>query len=465
MKNILSPINRLMLGMLAMVTVVTSCKKLIEIPGNPPTAITQSQEFTDSATTMTAVAGVYTYSPGRAFAFASGALTYSTGMSSDELSYVQSGDAQQFYNYTLTPLNDVVSSLWQFPYVNIYQINAVLAGVKTSTSLSPSFQKQITGEMEVMRALCYFHMVNIFGGVPVVTSTDYNINAHLPRASVDATYAQIMADLNDAMTKLTAAYPSVGRARPNIYTAQALLAKANLYKGNWQNAFNEADSVINSGLYSVSDVALHDVFLDGSNEAIWQLPANQDGYNGVADAMNFVPYNSEIIPNYLMTKFLINAFEANDQRFSNWVGYKVQNSDTLYYPLKYKNRVATASPVEDQMIIRLGEMYLIRAEAAAHLNNLVQARSDINVIRKRAGLPDIKATEMTQTSILAAVMQERRIELFCEWGNRFFDLKRTGAASAVLNSEKTGFTTNASLYPIPQAQLLLNNALKQNPGY
>ncbi|NOW96012.1 RagB/SusD family nutrient uptake outer membrane protein [Mucilaginibacter sp. SG564] len=465
MKNKLSPINRLMLGMLAMVTVVTSCKKLIEIPGNPPTAITQLQEFTDSATTMTAVAGVYTYSAGRAFAFADGALTYSTALSSDELSSVLSDDAQQFYNYKLTPLNNVVSNLWQFPYVNIYQINAVLNGVKANAALSPSFQKQITGEMEVMRALCYFHMVNIFGGVPVVTGTDYHINARLPRATVDATYAQILTDLNDATKKLTATYPSAGRARPNIYAAQALLAKVNLYKEHWQNAYNEADSVINSGLYSVSDVAVSDVFLSGSNEAIWQLPANQDGYNGVADAMNFIPYNADVIPNYLMTKFLTRAFEANDLRFSNWVGYKVQNSDTLYYPTKYKNRVVTTSPVEDQMIIRLGEVYLIRAEAAAHLNNLVQALADINIIRKRAGLPDIKTTGLAQAAVLAAVMQERRIELFCEWGNRFYDLKRTGTASAVLNSEKTGFTTNASLYPIPQAELLLNNALKQNPGY
>jgi hypothetical protein len=95
----------------------------------------------------------------------------------------------------------------------------------------------------------------------------------------------------------------------------------------------------------------------------------------------------------------------------------------------------------------------------------VQALADINIIRKRAGLPDIKIAGMTQAAVLAAVMQERRIELFCEWGNRFYDLKRTGTAAAVLNSEKSGFTANASLYPIPQAELLLNNFLKQNPGY
>jgi hypothetical protein len=70
-----------------------------------------------------------------------------------------------------------------------------------------------------------------------------------------------------------------------------------------------------------------------------------------------------------------------------------------------------------------------------------------------------------QTDILNAVMHERQVELFCEWGNRWFDLKRTGTAVAVLGAEKTGFTPNAALYPVPQSQILLNNSLTQNPGY
>jgi len=115
------------------------------------------------------------------------------------------------------------------------------------------------------------------------------------------------------------------------------------------------------------------------------------------------------------------------------------------------------------MILRLGELYLVRAEAAAHLNNLTQALADVNTIRARAGLGAVNAT--SQTAALSAVMHERQVELCCEWGNRWYDLKRTGTAATVLGSEKTGFTANAELYPLPQTQIQLDNNLTQNPGY
>ncbi len=462
MKKIFFDINKIVIGLVLVAVSFASCKKFIAIPANPPTSITQQQQFADSSKAMTAIAGIYAYSGSEtnAFAYGNGYLTYSTGLSADELTYTLTNDNQQFYSYTLTPLNSGITSLWSSTYQSIYPVNAVLNGVTNNGGLSASFQKQITGEMEVVRALYYFNLVNMFGGVPLVTTTSYSATDHLPRASVAAIYTQVVTDLTDAKKKLTATYPSTGRARPNLYTAIALLAKVNLYLGNWQNAYNEADSVINSGLYSVTNVPLNSVFFDGSNEAIWQLPANQ-GYNGVADAQNFIPTYSA--PVFLLTTPLLNAFEAGDQRRQNWVGSTVINNITLYYPYKYKNVQASITPTEDQMVLRLGELYLIRAEAAAHLNNLTQALADINTIRTRAGLAASTAT--SQTDILNAVMHERQVELFCEWGNRWFDLKRTGTAAAVLGAEKTGYTANAALYPVPQSQILLNNTLTQNPGY
>ena len=461
MKKLSFNINRLMIGLALLAVSFASCKKLIEIPANPPSSITQKEQFADSSTTVTAVAGVYAYNASNGFAYSDAALTYSTGLSADELSYAQSNDEQQFYNYSLTPLNSGISSLWSYPYQSLYEVNAVLIGVSNNSGLSAPFQKQVTGEMEVLRALYYFNMVNLFGGVPLVTSTSYQANDRLPRATSAAIYKQVMADLNDANKKLTASYPSAGRARPNLYTAIALLAKVNLYQGNWQSAYNEADSVIKSGNYSL-ETSLNNVFLDGSNEAIWQLPANQ-GYYGVADAQYFVPSFSA--PNYLLTAPLLNAFEAGDQRMQNWVGSTIVNGNTLFYPFKYKNTAASTTPTEDQMVLRLGELYLIRAEAAAQLNNLTQALADVNIIRARAGLTASTANATSQVAVLNAIMHERQVELFCEWGNRWYDLKRTGAAAAVLGAEKTGYTANAALYAIPQAQILLNNLLKQNPGY
>ena len=440
-----------------------SCKKLIQIPANPPSAITRAEQFADSATAMSAVAGVYTYdNQGVAFAYSDANLTIATGLSSDELSYTGSGDEQEFYSYTLTPVNVEAAALWASPYQGLYAVNDILNGITGNNNLSASFIKQISAEMKVVRALYYFNMLNLFGGVPLVTSTDYNTTAHLPRDSVSAIYSQVIADLNDAAGNLPASYPSAGRARPNVYTAQTLLAKVNLYLGNWQAAYNEADSVINSGAYVLTD-SLNNVFLDGSTEAIWQIPAAQSFF-ATTEAYLFVP-DIGATPAYLVTPFLLNAFEPGDRRLQDWVGTTVINNGNLYYPFKYKNVLASSAPVEDYMIFRLAEVYLIRAEAAAELNNLSGAMADINIIRNRAGLLPSTANATSRTAVLAAVLHERQTEMCFEWGSRWFDLKRTGNAGTVLTAEKSGWQPNAALYPIPQAQLQLNSLLTQNPGY
>ncbi|HWW40860.1 MULTISPECIES: RagB/SusD family nutrient uptake outer membrane protein [Pedobacter] len=469
MKKITSNSYLIVIVVLLIAGSFASCKKLIEIP-NPPSSITREEQFADSLTTLSAVAGVYTYyNSGSAFAYSDARLTYLPGLSSDELIYINTNDNQQFYNYSLTPLNTGIISLWSSAYQSIYQVNTVLEGVTNNNRLSASFQRQISGEMEVMRSLYYFNLVNLYGDVPLVTVTDYNTTTRLPRSSVAAVYRQIMSDLADARKKLTATYPSAGRARPNLYTAIALQAKVNLYQGNWQSAYNGADSVIRLSGCSLVQTGLGKVFLTGSSEAIWQIPGAQPFGAGVADAVSFVPTSGSAFPNYLITSFLLNAFETGDQRLANWTASKVRVvngvNQTQYYPYKYKNRLSSVTPTEDQMILRLAEMYLIRAEAAAHLNNLSQALTDVNSIRTRAGLLASTANPTSQTAVLAAVMKERQTELFCEWGNRWYDLKRTGTAAAVLGAEKTGFSANAALYPLPQVQLQLNNLLTQNPGY
>ncbi|HEY5408357.1 MAG TPA: RagB/SusD family nutrient uptake outer membrane protein [Ginsengibacter sp.] len=461
--------NFLIILFLLLITgVVSSCKKLIKIPANPPTAITQSQQFADSVNAMTAVVGIYSYdNQGLGFAFEEGDLSTRTGLSSDELSSTETSDAdnQQFYSYGLTQLNDYVSSLWSNVYTTIYPVNAVIESVKGNSNLSASFVKQVTGEMLVVRSLYYFNLINLFGAVPLVTSTGYGKSADIPRTSVDSVYGQIISDLTTAEQNLTVSYPSAGHVRPNLYTALTLMAKVHLYLGDWQDAYNEADSVINSGIFYSLEPDLNNVFLDGSEEAIWQLPVT--GNQIVAEASTFIPYSPGTVPNYLLTPYLLNAFESGDQRRQDWVDSVTVNVggniQIFYYPHKYKNTVGGSIPAEDYMIFRLGEVYLIRAEAAAHLDNLNQALSDLDKIRNRAGLPN--STASGQTDILNAIMHERQVELFTEWGSRWFDLKRTGTAGAVLGSEKQGWQANAALYPIPQGQLQLDNLLTQNPGY
>ncbi len=455
------------IGACGLLLLGVSCKKLVGIAPNPPTAIIEDQQFADSATAMSAVAGVYTYGAySMGFTYNDGNLSWVTGVSGDELVYAGSGNAEAkaLYDNGATSINSYMNSLWAAPYTAIYPVNVILERITNSPTLSASLKKQVIAEMRVVRALYYFNLVNLFGPVPLVTSSNYRVNALLGRSSVDSVYSQILSDLTEARQALTADYPSAGHIRPNLYTAEALLAKVYLYRQDWQKAFDAANDVIESHAYSLEQ-DLNNVFLEGSTEAIWQIPGTGP-YSTTQEAVQYIPYSSGVIPTYILSPSLLNAFETDDQRLANWANHVIVNVDgtdrDFYHPYKYKN-MYPGSTTENFMVLRLADLYLIRAEAAAHLDNTGQAISDIDEIRTRAGL--IGTTAVTKEEVIAAVQKERFTELFTEWGNRWYDLKRTGVIDAVLGAEKPNWKPFCALYPVSRTQLSLNVNLKQNPGY
>jgi len=461
-KNILA-------GLVLICGLSSSCKKLIEIPSNPPNKIATSEVAADSANVMGAIAGIYNgmgATMNNGFGFST--VLY-TGLSSDELTAGQYIDptTSQFLTNTLLSSNYFVRNLWVDAYKNIYQINACVEIIGSTTAISDALKRQLMGEMKVVRAFYYFNLINLYGEVPLVLSTDFNLTAQLPRASSDEIFQQIIRDLTEAEQSLVTAYPSAQRARPNSYVAKALLAKVYLYRKEWQKAEDQSDQVIKAGSYQLS-MELNDVFLEGSTEAIWQLPAN--GLSSqTAEGQQFVPFSNNNVPTYPVTSFLVNAFEANDQRKQKWLGLNMVDLNfngvltSYYYPNKYKNNRAVSATTEAYMILRVAEQYLIRAEARARLNKLNDAGKDLKVIRDRAGLGLSPAA--TQADILTAIMKERQTELFCEWGNRWFDLKRTETIDQVLGAEKPGWRATSRLFPIPFDQIRSNPALIQNPGY
>jgi hypothetical protein len=457
---------KLVIYILLVFVTISSCKKLIEIPQNPPSQIQEDAIFADSSTVMGAMAGVYSYYYNE-FGFSDGNLSKLTGLSADELKTTLTYDATlpQFYTNQLTSDNQYSGTFWTTIYNALYKVNVDIEGITGSKGLSATLKQQLLGELKVLRALYYFHLVNLFGGVPLVTSSDYNVTATLPRATADEVYTQILSDLSDARKMLVPAYPSEGHARPNLYTAEALSAKVYLYRGDWQDAFQMADDIIKSGTYQL-EMNLNNVFLNGSVEAIWQIPA-QTMYNQTTDAGNFVPQFNTFLPGYLISDSLKSAFEPGDQRWTNWVGLNMVDvngtTGEYYYPAKYKNLAPPYTTTEDFMIFRLADQYLIRAEANAQLSNLNDAVDDLFKVRDRAGL--LRNTASSKEDILKAVARERQVELFCEWGNRWFDLKRTKTIDAVLGAEKTTWQPDAALYPIPFQEIKKNTTLKQNPGY
>jgi len=443
---------------------LSSCKKFVQV-APPDYQLSSDLVFSSDAAATSAVVSIYslmmTSSIGDMTPF-SGYMTVLEGLYADELTNADgSGYYSSFEGNTVAPTDNWVSNTWQNIYSLLYQTNSCLEGLNKATGLTPSLKRQLTGESEFIRAYCFFYLVNYFGDVPLVTTTDYTANATMPRTPRATVYQQMIRDLKDALLLLQENYPTSGRVRPNKWAATALLARVYLYAGDWTNAQAMASEVIGSGTY-LPLPAPGAAFLIDNKEAIWQLmpgAPNLDTYDGQI----FIPASPSVIPPYALTAGLLSAFEPADLRLNNWVASQTYGGTSYYYPFKYKVN-GSAVPSEYSIQLRLSEQYLIRAEALAHQNNIPDAVADLNVIRSRAGLPAL-AGNLTQPACLLAVEQERRIELFAEMGHRFLDLKRTGRADAVLSSEKPDWHSKDTLLPIPTDQLKANPFLTQNPGY
>lgn len=453
-------LSYIIIGTLA--CVVLSCKKFVE-PEYPNDQLNSNVVFKDSATARAAIAGLYSEMITNNNLFTNVATTVYCGMSADELYYYFPSLRDEFVKNEISRANHITinNGFWQLAYRLIYASNLSIEKISSSTSLSIPFKNQLLGEAKFVRAYCYFYLVNLFGDVPLTTTSNYQENSIAPRTSASKVYAQIVSDLKDSKSLLSNQYVTGEKVRPNRWAAIALLSRAYLYTGDWNNAEIEATSIISSGTYQL-ETDLNGVFLKNSTEAIWQLRPVRPDMN-TYEAQTILPASPFSPPGYLITQGLLNSFETGDMRKGAWVKSRTYGGTTVFYPFKYKV-YRSSTPTEYYMMLRLAEQYLIRAEARARLGRIQGALSDLNVIRSRAGLPNSMAND--QPSLAAAIEQERRIELFCEWGHRWFDLKRTQRADAVLGSLKTPFwQPTDALWPIPQDQILLNPALSQNPGY
>jgi hypothetical protein len=449
-------------------TLMTSgCRKLLEAP-TPEDAISSAQVFANDADAQNALAGMYIQIMNNSRSLLNGGLSLYGGLSSDELSYT--GFDPRIVEFELNSLdagNTFCTNLYTGGYNMIFTANSLIAGLAGATGMSPGVRSEMRGEAEFVRALVYFYLVNLYSGVPLVTTTDFATSAVQPRASVEAVYAQIVADLQDAEARLSVSYisnPVAGvpdaRVRPNQAAATALLARVWLYQGLWKQAELAADSVLANTLYALK-ADPDSVFLVGSPETIWQL---QPVYGNLATAEGnlFIPSGTPALV-YPLTTALMESWEPGDLRREVWTDSVVIDGATMYFPYKYKLASNDPPNTEYNIVLRLAEVFLIRAEARAQQGNIAGATADLNIVRQRAGLPASDAAD--PGALLAAIARERRVELFAEWGHRWLDLKRTGQAGAVLSLEKQGFLGTDVLYPIPAQELTANPSLTQNAGY
>jgi hypothetical protein len=461
---------------------VTSCKKFVQI-SPPTTELVTANVFSDNASATAAQIAIYSKMVGSE----SANMALLTGLLGDELTnYSSNVEYVQFYTNAMTA--SAGNGPWINAYNYIYQANAVISAIQGNPALSPAVVQQLLGEATFVRAFWYFYLTNLYGAVPLALTTNYNTNASLKRTAGTEVYQQIVTDLKAAQGLLNPNYVDASdttvittdRGRPTKWAAAALLARVYLYTGDYADAAIEADSVIgNTGLYSLC-TNLNNVFLVNSTEAIWQLDIPLPTTINTGDAKIFILLSAPGTSSNCcsLSSQLLNSFEPGDYRRANWVDSFVTTSTpavTYYYPYKYKV-YSSATVTEDVMVLRLAEQYLIRAEAEVNGagNGVAAAISDLNIIRNRAGLPNYGgATD--QASVLTAILHERQVELFTEWGHRWLDIIRTGAADTIMgppgnvtqfksNSTKT-WAASDTLYPIPQKDLTADPNLTQNLGY
>jgi hypothetical protein len=382
----------------------------------------------------------------------------------------------QIYRRTQISTLSNAQGIWTQAYNAINQCNLVLANLAVVTDAGQ--RTQFEGEAEFIRATMYFELVRLYAqqytpggannqdGVPInltaVTNTE-QADVKLARSTVQQVYTQIISDLQLAIQKL----PNQNVTRASKYSAEAMLARVYLQQGNYTAARTLANDVItNSGAGLQGTVGA--VFANrNSGESLFEIQQNDQNNAGTSNdglATYFAGYSptgdQTVLYGrgdvYIQPAFA-NLYQSTDVRGTD--NEPALTTQKLIYVSDGNNKTGRLRTIkwrtygQNIPIIRLAEMYLIRAEADVRAGNTTSALTDVNRIRTRSG-----ATALT-TVTLANVLQERQLELAFE-GFRIHDLKRTGSAVGTLASNSP-----LLVLPIPQREINNNSLLTQNPGY
>lgn len=437
---------------------LTSCDNALDVD-LPSNQLSSKTVYASDPTAEAAVNGIY---QSMVADFYYNRVHSLLGQTADEL-VPRTGIANVYSSNEIPDTDGTINGNWGELYKTIYNANNVIEGISKSTTLNAAKSKKWIAEAKFLRAYSYFYLTNLWGNVPLVLTTNVDVSALLPQSSQEIVYAQILLDLTDASKDLPTDYKDYDqeRIRATKWAAEALLARVNLYLGKWTEAAAHAATVINqsSAYKMITDLKENNSpFIADNDEAILQIPYYNVAYTYEGSSI-FTTGGT-----FLLRKG--NAlFESGDARKTNWtVDIKDRNGVFLgIAPYKYHNGFGD-SPSERSTLLRLAELYLIRAEARVKSNDITGAQQDINVIRNRALLGSTTLTDPNQ--LLDLIALERQREFFAENGNRWLDLKRTGKIDETLSvlSDKIWKSTD-SLYPIPEPAIRSNPFLIQNSGY
>ncbi|GAB2966074.1 RagB/SusD family nutrient uptake outer membrane protein [Hymenobacter coalescens] len=441
----------------------SSCEKEI----NPEQSIDAETALSDEQGIQTAVVGAYSrlYQP----------ALYGTNLiiipdllaSPGYLSWQGSFQSyREISSVQITTVNADVQRTWRDAYRVININNLVLEALPTIRDAAQ--RQELQGEMQLMRGLMHFELVRLYGqpamsstfGVPVVTRANRTVDEasqRLPRNTVQQVYDQVISDMRAAEQAL----PEENDAgRFDRYDAKALLARVYLQMGNYAQARDLANDVIQNSGATLNASVLDAFTSDGSPEVLFEVLQNEQNNAGQANDGLATFYSGKSVGFQGRADVAVSAAFAGRYEASDVRGDQGNIGDGLLYLgdaarpgqlRSYKwNDFAQNIPV-----IRLAEMLLTRAEANRRLGTTTGATplADVNAIRQRAG-----ATPLTAVTV-EDILLERELELAYE-GFRIHDYRRTGRQLGANPS-----TADARVLPIPQYEINLGNATPQTPGY
>ncbi len=371
------------------------------------------------------------------------------------------GDFPEFNEFTRNEIrvdNAWAFRLWRAMYQVVNTTNNIIARVPLIAE--GGFAEdgaRLVREAQFVRALTYFNLVRCFGRVPLLTQPTASLEAEAIRVgrsqTVDEVYDLIVADLT-AAESLPDGYGSLEatKGRTTNFAAKALLARVHLYRAQYDLAAQKALEVIQGGFALTASYPA--IFVDqNSSEAIFELQYNEQITNPLPELIN---------PGATRTHFASNLaptlFEEGDVRADFSIITLEEDDDTLFFIGKYR---AFAPPSQNVPVLRLSEIFLIYAEAAARVagSPVPEAFQYYAQIRARAGFPD-ETPPADLATFITLVQREKRREMIFE-GEAWFDYCRTGLALTEMGVPNP----DRFLFPIPQADRDLNPNLDQNPGY
>ncbi|KAA9349830.1 RagB/SusD family nutrient uptake outer membrane protein [Larkinella humicola] len=393
--------------------------------------------------------------------------------------------------------NPIVADFWENTYNGIFRANSVLANIETPTDYRGTQKDQFIGEAKFMRALFYFDLVRIFGGVPKVTSLlSIDAASTLPRASEEEIYALIVDDLKDAIAKLPV-QSAMARGRASKGAATGLLAKAYVYRKDWANAKTYLDQMATFNYSLLPNFASLWTLENEDNAEVLFAVKYIDGTNGQnlstafipnAGAINIVNRGAEVaLPSWSLMK----NYVEGDTRYAStvtqfWVPPTKPTDPPIWYPFvsKYAVKHTFESSGLDLPVMRYADVLLLKAETLYELNQPEAALTELNKVRARAfgnTTHNYKLTDIaSRDAFVDKLLLERQLEFAYE-NERWFDLTRTGKLTTVMTKEERLFNYSTKTpvtvqlnpkaymkaFPVPQRQINQSapGILTQNEGY